>query len=216
MALDDSKMSEVQKHFQALSAAASSLNTASGVLTQVVSILDESLKKLNVGIAAWVTFRSRDDDNRDPHDYDEDQIGYCKIRGMWGIALRRIWGNTHSFEGDSEGPWLFNDAPRDMRIAGVDAIPKLIQELCEQASETEKKVVEKTLKIRELADAIQQVVIVEKAGIKPPPSLIPPKSSPTLADMADPKKPTLTSPFQPVPQIQPTLRDMVQGKKGGK
>jgi len=157
MTLDDSKINEVQKQFQALSAVASSLNTASDILTQVVAMLDESLKKLNVGIVAWVTFCWRVDENGDPHDFDKDQIGYCKIRGMWGIALRRIWGNTISDDFNSEGPWLFNDAPRDMRIAGVDKIPKLIQELCEQATETTRMVVEKTLQVRELADAIEQI-----------------------------------------------------------
>jgi hypothetical protein len=157
MSSGDSKIEEVQKHFQALSAVASSLNAASDALTKVVSTLDESLKKLNIGITAWVTFRRRVDANGDPDDYDEDQIGYCKIRGTWGIALRRTWGNTNWEDSNYDGPWLFNDAPRDMRVIGVDKIPKLIEALSERASETTKEVLEKTEEVRKLAGVIEQI-----------------------------------------------------------
>jgi hypothetical protein len=229
MALDDSKINDVQKQFQALTSVASSLNAASDALTKVVATLDEALKKLNVGLPAWVTFRFRIDENPQPGDYDEDQIGYCKIRGTWGIALRHIWGNTKSADGDSEGPWLFNDAPRDMRIDGVDDIPKLIQELCKRATETTKMVVDKTQEVRELASAITQIANPEKQATKvpaaPPPYVrkqTPPAQPPpyakapnsTLADMAAPNSPPLEPPSQP--DALSTLQDLARGKKGGK
>jgi hypothetical protein len=112
------------------------------------------LKKLNVGLTAWVTFRSDDD----PGDsYDVDQIGYCKVKGTWGIALRKIWGNYSFGEHDSEGPWLFNDAPRELRLQGVDKIPELIEALFKEAFDTTKKVQEKTRQVRELTIVIEKI-----------------------------------------------------------
>jgi len=153
MASNDSKVAKIQIHFQALSQIASSLNTASDELTKTVSTLDESLKKLNVGLNVWVTFRSRGDD--EPQMYDEDQIGYCKVNGVWGIALRRIWGDQIRDEHNGDGPWLFNDAAREMRLLSVDKIPEVIEELGKEASKVTKRIQEKTKEVRELADAIK-------------------------------------------------------------
>ena len=200
MALDDSKIKEVQKHFQTLSSVASSLNTASDALTKVVSTLDEALKKLNVGVTAWVTFRNRVDPTSDPENYDEDQIGYCKIRGTWGISLRHIWGNPGWEDFNSDGPWLFNDAPRDLRLHSVDKIPELIEELGKQASETAKQIRESTQRASALAGAIEQIVLADKTGIKlppPPPPLMDP--TPTDKRVLDPTPPT-----DPRPRVTPS------------
>jgi hypothetical protein len=224
MASGDSKIEKIQKHFQTLSSVATSLNAASDELTKVVAILDESLKKLNVGLTAWVTFRSRGDDDQSSGNYNCDQIGYCKVNGKWGIALRHIWGNVELEVERDEGPWLFNDAPREMRVRGVDKIPEVIETLSEEAAETTTVVRAKTEEIRSLAGAITQITNSEKQATKAPaapppyarqqtpPSYPPPyvkTSIPTLADMADPNP-------QSVPQTEPTMRDMASGKKGGK
>jgi hypothetical protein len=164
MASNDSKIEKIQTHFQALSTVAPTLNAASDELTKAVAVLDETLKKLNVGLAAWVTVRSRAVCN--PHlsdeEYDADQIGYDKVEGKWGVALRHIWGNYASEEFGGEGPWLFNDAPRELRLLGVDKIPELIEALGKEASETTKKVQEKTKQVRELASVIEKLVIEPK------------------------------------------------------
>jgi hypothetical protein len=219
MSLDDSKINEVQKHFQALSAVASSLNAASDALTKVVSTLDESLKKLNVGVTAWVTFRSRADANSDPETYDDDQIGYCKIRGTWGISLRHIWGNAGWDDHNSDGPWLFNDAPRDLRLRSVDKIPDLIEALGKEASETIKQVHESTQRASALAGAIEQIVLAEKTGVKLPPPPPSPKWAPldpTPAESATTVLKRTITPFERAPQGLPTIGELARGKKGGK
>jgi len=154
MTSDDSKVSKIQTHFQALSAVAPTLNVASNELTQAVSVLDEALKKLNIGLVAWVPFRLREDDDS-PEVFDRDQIGYAKVEGRWGIALRRIWGDASLDVHRQDGPWLFNDAPRELRLLGVDRIPELIEALAKEAFNTAKRVQEKTKEVRELADAIE-------------------------------------------------------------
>ncbi len=154
--MTDAKIAKIQKHFQALSETASTLNTASDELTKTVAILDEALRKLNVGLTVWVTFRRRDDDDQSNF-YDDDQIGYCKVNGTWGIALRRIWGDEAWDRHEEEGPWLFNDASRELRLCSVDMIPEVVEALAKEAADTTKRIQEKTKGVRELAGAIGSV-----------------------------------------------------------
>src|SRR5258705_13207629 len=92
MTSDDARISKIQTSLQALAEIAPALNTASDELTKAVSYVDEALKKLNVGVAVWVTFKARGFEE-EPQAYDEDQIGYSKVNGVWGIALKHIWGD---------------------------------------------------------------------------------------------------------------------------
>lgn len=188
MASSDSKIEKIQQHFQDLASVASSLNAASDELREVVAILDEALKNLNVGLTAWVKFRDHSDN--DPNSYDEDQIGYCKVNGTWGIALRHIWGRPDWGDHESEGPWLFRDAPREMRLHGVDKIPEVIEALNKEASETTKKIEAKTLEVRKLAGAIEQIAGTTKTGAKPP--LTPDLQSRFLKSLGDLSKPAGT------------------------
>jgi prefoldin subunit 5 len=176
MTSSDSKVAKIQTHFQALSEVASSLNIASDELTKTVTILDEALKKLNLGLTVWVSFRRRGDDD-EPHLYDDDQIGYCKINGVWGIALRRIWGDESWDRHSEDGPWLFNDASREMRLHSVDSIPNVIEALAKEAFDTTKRIQEKTKEVGELAGAIGQVANAEKKRTKPPSPPAPPNAT---------------------------------------
>jgi prefoldin subunit 5 len=155
MSPSDSNASKIQTHFQALTKTASALNTASDELTKGITILDEALKKLNVGLTVWVTFISWVTDA--PQEYDEEQIGYCKINGKWGIGLRRIWGDHIADKYTEDGPWAFHEGPREMRLRGVDKIPEVIEKLGEDASKMTTQVKEKTKQVRELAAAIEDL-----------------------------------------------------------
>ncbi len=161
MTSSDSKITKIQTHFKALSEASPSLNAASDELTKSVALLDDSLKKLNIGLAVWVTFLDHDVDERGDR-YDVDQIGYCKVNGTWGIALRHIWGQEASDWHNEEGPWLFNDASREMRLYSVDKIPEVIEALARDALNTTKKIQEKAKEVRELATAIGPIEVKGK------------------------------------------------------
>jgi len=51
------------------------------------------------------------------------------------FALRRIWGDeSHDSWEREEGPWLFNDASRELRLLSVDKIPDVLAELSKEAS----------------------------------------------------------------------------------
>jgi hypothetical protein len=154
MASSDSKFDNVPLQFKALTSAAASLNTASQELSKVIDVLDEALKKLHIGLTVWSAFRYRDVEQPE---YDQDEIGYSKVDGTWGITLRRVWGNLERDEEHESGPWHFNDAPRNLRLAGVDAIPNLIEALFNEAVATTKQVHAKTEKVRELASVIERI-----------------------------------------------------------
>jgi hypothetical protein len=184
MTSGDQKIAKIQTHFQALTTAANSLNTASDELTKTVGILDEALKKMNLGLVVWVTVSKWADDLR----HGEDQIGYCKISGKWGIALRTFWDDDSIGEPIEEGMWLFNDAPRNLRLSGVDKIPELIEQLSKRASDTTKKILEKTQNVRELTGAIEEITGV-KMTTRPPAPPAPPGRMPLKPPSAPSSQP---------------------------
>ncbi|MFZ0882696.1 MAG: hypothetical protein WAN14_04810 [Candidatus Acidiferrales bacterium] len=192
MSLGDPKIEKIAVNFRELSSVASTLNTASDELTKVVTLLDEALRSLNIGIAAWTTFTSYTSEPAEEFDYE--QIGYCKVNGKWGIAIQRVWGNYNRGEDEIDGPWLFSDAPREMRLNSVDKIPELIGVLSQKASETAKKIQEKTLEVRELAGVIERIASAKKTGLPPPPDLS----------------------YKPLTNHLSTLADPTRGKVGGK
>jgi hypothetical protein len=154
MASNDSKVENIQTQFKTLAAAASSLNTASNEFAKSVAILDESLKPLNIGLSVWVPFAFAE---VDPPDYDQDEVGYSKVNGTWGLAIRSIRGREGEDFEHVTGPWLFNEAAREMRIHSVEKIPDVIKALTEKASDTTKRIQQKTREVRALAEAIRPI-----------------------------------------------------------
>jgi prefoldin subunit 5 len=165
MTVGDPKVNKVLTHFQALSSVASSLNAASDELAKGVDILDEALRKLNIGLTVWVPFRFRVEDDSTGA-YDQDEIGYAKVQSNWGLALRRIYGEEASDTHYEIGPSLFKDTPRELRLLAVDKIPEVFEALAKEAFNTTKRIQEKTKEVRELAGAIASVTTEAKAKAK--------------------------------------------------
>jgi len=165
MSSTDSKIAKIQAHFQTLSAVAPTLNSASDELSKAIHSLDQALKKLNVGLTVWVTFADR---TANPGDgsYNAEQIGYTKLNGEWGLALRHVWGDETFDAHNEDGPWLFSDAPRDMRLRSTDKIPDVIEKLGKEAVNTTKAMQQKTLEVRDLASAIGQIANSPQSGPK--------------------------------------------------
>jgi hypothetical protein len=150
---EETLSSRAQTSYQKLATAAVTLNTTSDQLGKVIVELDAALKALNLGISSWVSFNEWTDENGS--DYSCDQLGYSKVGGKWGIALRSLSGNYNFPEDTSvDGPWLFNDAPRALRIPAIDKVPELLEKLTKDAVATTEKINEKLHQSRELAKAI--------------------------------------------------------------
>ncbi len=143
-----------QNSYRQLSLAAVDLNSASDELGQVIGVLDAALKKLNLGISAWVEISGNDALSDGGTHWWSREIGYGKIGEKWGVALRTRSGHYDHPDDDSEQYWLFNEAPRWMRIEAVGRIPDVLDQLVKQTEETTKTLKTKTAQAYELAQAI--------------------------------------------------------------
>lgn len=120
----------ISASFQELTAAAVDLNRVSDELAKSIGELDTALKALNLGIERWVTIS--ESANADGSVSWRDELGFAKVSGKWGLALRTVQIKIEVFEDDATY-WLFNEASRDLRIEAVELIPVLLAELTELA-----------------------------------------------------------------------------------
>ncbi|MBI4443761.1 MAG: hypothetical protein HY649_10345 [Acidobacteria bacterium] len=161
---------KVQTYYKQLSQAATNIKAASDELGKAISALDAALKKLNLGISAWVELSGNEDDWGD---YWSRDIGYTKIGKQWGIALRTVSGNVTDPDHEDGETWLFNEAPRWIRIEAVGKIPDLLEALVKRTEETTEKIKKKTTQAFELAvaiGAVKESQPTEQQEMQPPPS----------------------------------------------
>jgi hypothetical protein len=148
----ESPMLRAQKSYRELISVAHTLNEASDQLGKIIGPVDEALKALNLGISSWVSFNHFLDNNMN---FDCDQVGYSKVGGKWGIAIRSLSGNEDWPENTTvDGPWLFNEAPRRLRIGAIDKIPELLEALVKDATDTTNRINQKLRETEELAKVI--------------------------------------------------------------
>ena len=149
---EDGSFSErVSSSYRQLSLAASHLNLVSDELGKSIAVLDAALRKLNLGISSW----SRLDRWEDAFgNYSSRYLGYAKVNNRWGIALRTVAGNNNQPEDATIEEWLFNDAPRALRIEAVEKLPELFENLIREADVAIRKVKAQTLSARQLSTAL--------------------------------------------------------------
>ena len=140
----------VERAFKKLSAAAETLNSASDDLSKRIAPLDAAFKKLGLGVAAWVTISG----NVDGSEWWSRDLGYARVNGKWGIALRDISGDYQDPNNDDRETWHFNEAPRWLRIDGSAKLPDLLEKLLEQTEDTTKKVRARAVQVAELAEIV--------------------------------------------------------------
>jgi len=145
------KVDRVRKLIEQFPAAASNLNNATDKLGKSVGRIEAVLKKYSLGVPTWVTFNGSPDTT--PSYYHED-LGYTKISGKWGIAIRTVSGDLRSDEGDRVECYLFNDAPRLLRVLAISKIPDLLAALLESAAAMSKDLTDKAAEVDALASAI--------------------------------------------------------------
>jgi hypothetical protein len=151
----DSRSAKLQRSFQNLSAAANTLNTATDAFGDAARTLDEAFNKLNPGVTAWVTVSSTSDDP--PWEIFEERLGYAKIGGRWGLCLCTVEIDARPDPFGSEetkDSWLFNDAPRSLRIRAIEHVPALVDALAKEVTQTAKRVSEGAEFAQQLAGSI--------------------------------------------------------------
>jgi hypothetical protein len=152
---EKSSLSErVQESYRQLSGVAADLNAISDELGKSIQDLDAALKRLSLGVSVWVAIRGGNDMPEDPS-YWSEELGYAKVGGKWGIALRTISGSYSNPEHDNVEDWLFNDAPRLLRLSAIEKIPELLEALSKEAAETSAKIKAKLADAQEVAAAVK-------------------------------------------------------------
>jgi uncharacterized protein YoxC len=154
------KVDRVKKLVAELPTAASTLNDATDQLGKSIGSLDALLKKFSLGVPTWVSFNSEANEIADYY-YNED-LGYAKIGGKWGVAVRTVEYNPGRPDSDIE-QWLFNDAPRLLRVRAVEKIPELLEALLESAAEMSKRIAEKASEVDALTAGMNSVIEPRKS-----------------------------------------------------
>lgn len=151
----------ISNSFKSLASSATQLNAASDELSKAIAPIDAALKALNVGVSVWHRYSFFED----PYGYYSGRsIGYAKVGNKWGLALSSFSGHAE-YGPDDEQEWLFNDAPRLMRLDAVDHIPALLDALVTEVGKKTSELRQKSLQARELADLISGVA-AEVTGSK--------------------------------------------------
>jgi hypothetical protein len=149
----DSLADIVQASYLQLSSVASDLNTVSDEFGKSVAEIDSALKKLNLGISVWVVVTEWQDDQG--FDFHNQEIGYAKVEGKWGISIRTVSGNRNWPDQDSVEQWSFNDGPRQLRLAAIEKLPELLTTLSKEAIVTTEKIKRKLAETQAVAAAVK-------------------------------------------------------------
>ena len=157
--------SQLAAAYKQLAASAQSLNSATDEFMQAIEPVDSALAKLRIGIECWVRIKNFEDPDGS---YRRHELGYARIAGKWGIALRVVDGDPRSPFNDSIEQWLYGDAPRHLRLDGIEKLPALLERLIQKANNAVKKVKETTETARQFAAAVQEAaaeVAPKKKGL---------------------------------------------------
>jgi hypothetical protein len=152
---DASLIERVSFSIKQLSLVATDLNKASDELSQAIYAIDTVIQSLNIGVSTWIVIHN-DDDMPESEYFSRRDLGYSRVGSKWGISLRTVNGNYNRPDEESSDIWLFNDAPRWLRVEGVEKIPDLLDGLIKTAEETTKKIKGKITEANTLATAIAQ------------------------------------------------------------
>jgi len=149
-------LERVAGYYSQLSTVAAELNTVSDELGKPISEIDAALKKLNLGITTWVTIRGGEGEHQlDDYTFWSRDLGYAKVASKWGISLRTVAGDRQSPYPDEIEEWLFNDAPRSLRLEAIDKIPELLEKLSQDALKTTKDIRARLGEVQGVAEAIK-------------------------------------------------------------
>ena len=159
----DSRLRDrVSTAFERLAASAPELNAVSDELAKQIRTIDSALQKLNLGVSAWVEFAAQYFD--DGEFMSARSIGYAKVAGTWGIAIR--WSGTDPDGNPASEEWRFNDAPRSYRLEALEKLPELLEELAKTANKTAEQLKAKVARTKQVATTIGQLASATLAGGK--------------------------------------------------
>ncbi len=143
--------------FEQLVASAAELNAASDELAEPISSIDEALRKLNLGVSAWIRFRSISYDIENRYEYSESSyLGYAKVSQQWGLAIRSE-ATIDGLPQEEEEVWRFSDAPRAYRLEAMEKLPELLDKLAETSGKTAARLRKTITLTKQVAETINRM-----------------------------------------------------------
>ena len=146
----------VSTAFEKLVASAAELNAVSDELAEPVSSIEAALQRLNLGVSAWILFKSIHDDIEDRYEYrGSSYLGYAKVSQQWGLAIRyeaTIDGAPHE-----EEEWRYSDAPRAYRLEALEKLPELLDKLVETSGKTAAKLRKTITVTKQVAETMSKI-----------------------------------------------------------
>lgn len=89
--------------YKRLACSSDVLNTASDEFSKPISEIDTALQRLNIGLVTWQAIAGGSDEG---DGYWSRDVGYAKVGGKWGLAIRTVSGH-HSREVDDTDSGCF-------------------------------------------------------------------------------------------------------------
>jgi hypothetical protein len=117
------------------------LNAETANINSIIDSVEKRLITMNLGLEGWVVLESRDIDRNNSV---TTEIGFARLTNGWHLAVRVIKSEREEgeFEGDDDvwrkipdEPKRLLDVGRDLRIAALDGLSKLIVALKSKADE---------------------------------------------------------------------------------
>ena len=139
-------MSETSNQLAELSHLAETLNKETDTYTEALTQLESKLRKMNLGIEAWVTLDETDVSGTPLRGTSmRTMLGYAKtFPDGWGFAVKEVRVERGLYEGDESCPWenhyeedqpkLLLKSSRELRILAAQRIEYLLNGLRNNAN----------------------------------------------------------------------------------
>lgn len=152
-------MIESSKQLTELSHLAEALNQETDAYSEALSQLEKKLRKMNLGIEAWVTLTQKGVSGSPGRDSSlRTMLGYAKTSDGWGFAVKDIRVESGFYENDESCPYENHyeqgdpkpllKSSRELRTLAASRMAYLLNELRDQAATAIKALQE----ARDLAD----------------------------------------------------------------
>ncbi len=138
--------SDLSRQFSDLREVAARLNEQSDSITKTIEQFQETLRQLNLGLEVWIRLQSEESVYTPPIGvkipipvFTETSVGHARGEDGWALYVKRITYRSKTFDNPLISPrveavkvnkWIkLVDASRSVRIAALDAFPKLLDAL---------------------------------------------------------------------------------------
>lgn len=129
---------------------AKEVSAAAEELGKPVTVVDRTLKGMNIAFAAWVTYKSGGDE----YEFWHWDVGYSRINARWGIGLRVVSGNPNHPEDADIEEWHFNESPLYLRHHAIEKLPELLEALAKTGMTVARKLTGAVASATAIAEAV--------------------------------------------------------------